>query len=80
MKHTPLEDPSLSRGAALSLALAKELAQLFQTVCQKACFAQMASMAQQYGLRQTTLPVKLLQVTFQAAVSPAWTAYHQSRV
>ena len=80
MKHTPLEDPSLSRGAALSLALAKELAQLFQTVCQKACFAQMASMAQQHGLQRTTLPAKLLQVTFQVAIIPAWTAQHQPRV
>ena len=62
MRHAPLEDPALTRGVALSTALAKELTQLFQSVCQKACFAQMAVVAQAYGLQQATLPARPLQV------------------
>ena len=62
MRHAPLEDPTLPRGVALSQALAKELAQLFQAVNQKACFAQITTAAQQHGLQQAQVPSKLLQV------------------
>ena len=63
MRWAPLEDPTLPRGQALSQALAKQLALLFLTVSQKACFAQFAAAAQQHGLHMRRLPDGLLAVS-----------------
>lgn len=63
MRWAPLEDPTLSRGQALSQALAKQLALLFLTVSQKACFAHFADAAQQHGLHLRRLPDGLLAVS-----------------
>ena len=45
MRYAPLEDPSMSRGVALSTALAKELPVPLLTLSQKACFAQLTNAA-----------------------------------
>ncbi|KAL0040120.1 hypothetical protein WJX79_007435 [Trebouxia sp. C0005] len=60
MRFAPLEDPSLSRGEALSRALAQELSSLFLTVAQQACFAQLAAAAEQHGLMRSGLPQRML--------------------
>ena len=63
MRFAPLEDPSLSRGEALSRALAQELSSLFLTVAQQACFAQLAAAAEQHGLMRSGLPQRMLSVS-----------------
>jgi len=63
MRFVPLEDPSLSRGVALSRALAQELSSLFLIVAQQACFAQLAAAAAQHGLTRSGLPQNLLSVS-----------------
>jgi len=63
MRLAPLEDPTVSRGVALSRALAKELSLLFLSVTQKACFAQFAAAAAQHGLLRVGLPQRLLLVS-----------------
>ncbi len=63
MRFAPLEDPSLSRGVALSRALAQELSSLFLIVAQQACFAQLAAAAAQHGLIRSGLPQSLLSVS-----------------
>ena len=63
LRFAPLEDPSHSRGEALSRALAQELSSLFLIVAQQACFAQLAAAAEQHGLIQSRLPQSLMSVS-----------------
>ena len=72
MRHAPLEDPTISRAAALSTALAKELGPLFTTISQKACFAQLTAAAMQHGLQRVSLPVSLLKVDFSPLCIPSY--------
>ena len=62
MRYAPLEDPSMSRGVALSTALAKELPVPLLTLSQKACFAQLTNAALEHGLQRINLPLSLLKV------------------
>lgn len=71
MRFTPLEDPTLPRGEALSNALAQELTQLFGTLCRRSCFARLTGAAQAFGLQPATLPAQLLQVGL-ISVWAAW--------